>query len=101
MATNTAWNGLPDLLGILVLKKITMPSCKPPHDSAVPAEIYWDNSMTVSGAGGGVGSSGQISTCLPRPTNTGGWGDLDVIYGDILSVVGPSFDRRFDYVSTG
>jgi hypothetical protein len=30
-----------------------------------------------------------------------GWGDLDVIYGDILSVVEPSFDRRFDYVSTG
>ena len=30
-----------------------------------------------------------------------GWGDLDVIYGDILSVVGTSFDQKFDYVSTG
>ncbi len=30
-----------------------------------------------------------------------GWGDLDVIYGDILSVVEPSFDKHFDYVSTG
>jgi Family of unknown function (DUF6625) len=30
-----------------------------------------------------------------------GWGDLDVIYGDILSIVEPSFNRKFDYVSTG
>ncbi len=29
-----------------------------------------------------------------------GWGDLDVIYGDIFSVIGSSFDR-FDYISTG
>jgi len=29
-----------------------------------------------------------------------GWGDLDVIYGDILSVIGESFGR-FDYISTG
>jgi hypothetical protein len=45
-----------------------------------------------------------IAEAFPRVVSSyeyWGWGDLDVIYGDILSVVGPSFDRRFDYVSTG
>jgi hypothetical protein len=37
---------------------------------------------------------------ITSPYKYWGWGDLDVLYGDILSVIGGSFDR-FDYISTG
>ena len=45
-----------------------------------------------------------IAELFPQITSSyeyWGWGDLDVIYGDILSVIGTSFDQKFDYVSTG
>ena len=38
---------------------------------------------------------------IVSPYEYWGWGDLDVIYGDILSVLGSSFDKEYDYVSTG
>jgi hypothetical protein len=37
---------------------------------------------------------------IVAPYQYWGWGDLDVIYGDIVSVIGDSFDK-FDYISTG
>ena len=42
----------------------------------------------------------EIFPEIIAPYEYWGWGDLDVIYGDILSVVGESFNK-FDYISTG
>jgi hypothetical protein len=43
---------------------------------------------------------GYVFEYMLKPYEYWGWGDLDVLYGDLASVLGASFGR-FDYISTG